>query len=556
MAMNPIPCEELEDRLAAIHHASLELVQEISLNSLLEQIAATACEQTKAQYGAVGLVNDNNKLELFIPIGMDEEEIIRINHPPRGKGLLGEVISSHQVISIPDLSSDPRGFGFPKNHAQMTSFLGVPICRGEHVLGVIYLTNKIDAPEFTHEDQEVIETLAGYAAVAISNARLYQELTERDRALIQRNENLALLNDLAPILATSTDVDQILQKTLGRVMDYLYVDVGDIFLRQDESKTLILVIHEGDWENPLLTQTQYQIGDGFVGMTAKNGQSQLIDLSKQNLDGKENCLRQAVFFPLQGQRGGSGVLCMATCNPHPLDELQVQFLSAISSWLGTAIENMRLNIQQRRLAVLEERERIGMDLHDGIIQSIYAVGLTLEHARLILNEDIPQANKRIEQAINDLNNTIHDLRAYILDLRPRQLHDENLIDGIYRLVSEFRANTLVEVHLQGSQNDFMKLPKPQALALFLICQEALANIAKHARAGHVVVLLWTTADRALLEVSDDGVGFEIKKVKFTLGHGLANMKTRAHNAGGDMEITTEPGKGSTILTWVPLSNEG
>ena len=112
---------------------------------------------------------------------------------------------------------------------------------------------------------------------------------------------------------------------------------------------------------------------------------------------------------------------VATCQPHPLDELEVQFLTAISSWVGTAIDNMRLSLQGKRLAILEERERIGMDLHDGIIQSIYAVGLTLEHARMLLHEDPDQATVRIDQAIGDLNKSIRDIRAYILRPAPAQI---------------------------------------------------------------------------------------------------------------------------------------
>jgi signal transduction histidine kinase len=195
-----------------------------------------------------------------------------------------------------------------------------------------------------------------------------------------------------------------------------------------------------------------------------------------------------------------------------------------------------------------------MDLHDGTIQSIYAVGLTLEHASLLLEEDLEQSKDRIQQAINACNNTIRDIRAYILDLRPRQFSDENLMQGIRRLVSEFRANTLVEVHLKGPKDDLQNLPLSQATALFHICQEALANTAKHARARMVEVTVWTTADRALLEVRDDGRGFDLKKMRFTLGHGLSNIQTRARNASGEVEFTTEPGKGTTILAWVPLYN--
>jgi signal transduction histidine kinase len=256
------------------------------------------------------------------------------------------------------------------------------------------------------------------------------------------------------------------------------------------------------------------------------------------------------------------VLCVATYQPQPLDALELQFLAIISSWVGTVIENARLNLQQRRLAVLEERKRIGMDLHDGIIQSIYAVGLTLEHARLLMDENQPKANERIEQAIKDLNSTIRDLRSYILDLRPHYLHDENLMKGIQRLVNEFHVNALVEVDLQGMPESFRHLPEAQALALFHICQEALANIAKHARATLVSVSLWTVSERALLEVHDNGRGFDLSETKHSLGHGLSNMQIRARNVGGEVDISTEPSSGTavsgtavsgtTILAWVPF----
>jgi signal transduction histidine kinase len=250
-----------------------------------------------------------------------------------------------------------------------------------------------------------------------------------------------------------------------------------------------------------------------------------------------------------------GVVCLATSNSRPLDELELQFLETISFWVGMVIENARLNLQERRVAVLEERERIGMDLHDGVIQSIYAVGLILDHARLLMNEDPDFSRQRIEQAVKDLDKTIRDIRAYILDLRPRQLHDENLMDGIQRLVNEFRVNTLVDVSLQGVKEGLNGLPNEKATALFHICQEALANIAKHARSRHVNVTLWTTGGRALLEVSDNGKGFDFEKVKFSLGHGLSNMQTRARNVGGDIDISTETGEGTTIMAWVPFSKE-
>ncbi|MEA4906743.1 MAG: GAF domain-containing sensor histidine kinase [Chloroflexi bacterium] len=548
--------EQLEERLAALHRASLELVQDISVESLLERIAMVACEQAGARYAAVGVLDEKGQLERFITVGMQDNEIRRLSHPPRGEGLIGALMHTKEPIRVADVTSDERSAGFPKGHPVMTSFLGIPIRQGDNQLGQIYLTNKINAPTFTNDDQQVIETLAAYAAIAISNARLYNQLIQRDRVLTRRNENLGLLNDMATTLASSTDIDQILDKTLNQLMDFLNLEMGEIFLRQGDSNTLSLVQHRGRAAGSIWNHDQFQMGEGMVGKTAENGQPALMvlpnndghDLDRAFLDG---CFHQIACFPLTARRGVLGVMCVATCHPQPFGEMEMQFLSAISALAGTAVENVLLNVQQRRLAVLEERERIGMDLHDGIIQSIYAVGLTLEHARLLMDSDSDQARKRINQAMNDLNSTIRDIRAYILDLRPRQLHDENLMQGIQRLVSEFRANTLVEVTLRGPLDGMVGLPDAQALALFHICQEALANVAKHGRAHHVDVSLWATGERALLEVRDDGHGFEMDKAKVSLGHGLSNMQTRARNVGGDLDINSEPGAGTTVLAWVP-----
>ena len=546
--------EELEERLAALHLASLELVRDTSLELLLKRIAVLAADQVNARYAAVGVLSENGELEQFIPIGMAPEEVARLEHPPMGLGLIGELMHSDQPIRIDRISDHPKSIGFPAYHPVMISFLGMPIRQGDRQLGQIYLTEKINAPGFTAEDQQVIETLAGYAGIAISNARLYHKLTERDRVLTRRNENLALLNDLASTLASASDIDQILDKAITQVMDYLHIEVGDVFLRQEDGNILRQVLHRGSTAHGLWRRSEYRQGEGLLGMVAKNGQPRVVEspCSEPDLDQQVvDCFHQVILLPLNGRRGVLGVLTVASSQTQPLDELEMQFLSTISAWVGTVIENVRLNLQQRRLAILEERERIGMDLHDGIIQSIYAVGLTLEHARLLMNEAPGQAHQRIEQAIGDLNSTIRDIRAYILDLRPRQLLDEDLMQGLRRLVKEFHTNTLVEVNFEAPPDGQIKLPYPSAIALFHICQEALANIAKHARARHVEMVIWSTPERVLLEISDDGRGFDQSKVKLTMGHGLSNMQTRAHNVGGDVETTSEPESGTTILAWVP-----
>jgi len=376
--------EQLQERLIALHKASLELVKDVSLDHLLERIAQVACEQADARYAALGVLDEGGKLVKFISVGMTDDEINLLAHPPVGKGLIGELMNTEVPLRVPVIQDHPRSSGFPKNHPHMVSFLGVPIRAGNQQLGQIYLTNKIDASEFTADDERIIQMLAAYAAAAIHNARLHE-------------------------------------------------------------------------------------------------------------------------------------------NTH-------------------------------RLAVLEERERIGMDLHDGIIQAIYGVGLSLESALHSFEEDPQDAKTRVQHSIESLNQAIRDLRGYILDLRPRQMGDEGLMSGLNRLISEFRANTLATVQVSGNENELNALPHSHSMVLFHIAQEALANIAKHAKAKQVDISLWSTDERVLMEIHDNGKGFEMEKMNASIGHGLANMQTRVHAIGGDVDISSVLDEGTTVLAWVPRHN--
>jgi len=555
------PCEQLEERLAALHLASLELVQDISLDSLLQRIARIACDQSGATYAAIGVRDKDGGIANFITVGMPEEDVARMAHPPIGKGLIGVIGAADGPVRVEDISKDSRRAGFPKGHPEMTSLLGVPIRLGNQRLGQIYLTDKTNDETFTPDDERVIETLASYAAVAISNARFYSELRERDRTLTRRNQDLALLNNLASALASISELDELLETALERVMNYFKVEVGEIYLMDENMSTLHKVLHQGSATEALWKKDRFDLNEGLIGKTAWDGQTALVSLPYTedpfllSAEAYDSGIRQIACFPLTSRSEVLGVICIASNQDELLDLTDQQLLSSIASWVGTTFENVRLNIQGRRLAVLEERERIGMDLHDGIIQSIYAVGLTLEHALLLMGEEPGQTRKRINQSIEDLNSTIRDLRAFIMDMRPRQLYEEDMMDGLQRLVNEFRANSLVEAKLSGPSEGLDDLPDAYAIALFHICQEALANIAKHAQAKKVEVAVWTTSDRVLMEIHDDGKGFDTQKVQLTLGHGISNMQTRARNVGGDLELTSEPGEGTTILVWMPYIRE-
>jgi two-component system, NarL family, sensor histidine kinase DevS len=551
--------EELRERLIALHQASLELVKDVSLETLLERIATVACEQAEARYAALGVLDNEGKLDKFIAIGMSEEEKNRIAHPPVGKGLIGELMNSKEPLRVPVIEKHPRSSGFPAHHPPMTSFLGVPIRAGERQLGQIYLTDKIDAAEFNEDDEKIIQMLAAYAAAAIQNAMLYKHLKERDVALTRRSEDLTLMNDFASTLTASLELDEILNKTLALVMNYMKVEAGEIFLLEDDKKTLRLVLHRGQAAEAFWTRTRFKINEGFIGIVAKTRETLISHDLKKDLRFVRDAVVKAGFqqiacIPLEASENLVGVLNVATRNKNPIDERDIRLLTAVANWAALAIENARLHQNARRLAVLEERERIGMDLHDGIIQSIFGVGLSLENISHLVRENPQKAQEGIKHTIDDLNQTIRDLRSYILDLRPRQLNGEGLMDGLRRLISEYRAHTLAEAVLTGPEAPLDDLPQSHVLALFHICQEALANAAKHAAAKRVEVTVWETSERVLMEVQDNGRGFEMENMSASLGHGLANMQTRVRNVGGEVDISSARNEGTTVLAWVPRSS--
>ncbi|MEW6239946.1 MAG: GAF domain-containing sensor histidine kinase [Chloroflexota bacterium] len=552
--------EQLQDRLIALHRASLELVRDVSLESLLERIAATACEQAEARYAALGVLDEDGKLWKFISVGMTEAEVKRIAHPPVGRGLIGALIDRVDPLRVPVVAEDPRSVGFPAHHPHMTSFLGVPIRAGDTQLGQLYLTDKIGAAEFTADDEKIIQMLAAYAAAAIQNARVVERMRERDAILTRRSEDLSLLNEMASTLTSSLELDEILNKTLGLVMNYMKVETGEIFLLEDDKQTLRMVLHRGQSAEAFWTRSRFRVGEGYPGLVAQSGEP----LISTDIKSDDRFLRQAVVsegyqcvacFPLKASETLVGVLSVATRESAAFDEHEIQMLMAVSNWAGLAIDNARLHHNARRLAILEERDRIGMDLHDGIIQSIFGVGLALENVQHLVNEEPQKAKYNLRKAIDDLNQIIRDLRAYILDLRPREFKQEKLVDGLKRLVSEYRAHTLAQAVFSGARAKVADLPQGHASALFHICQEALANSAKHASASRVNVTLWTTDDRVLMEIHDDGKGFDMEKMSKSIGHGLANMQTRARAVGGEVDIASSPGEGTTVLAWVPRDSE-
>ena len=228
-------------------------------------------------------------------------------------------------------------------------------------------------------------------------------------------------------------------------------------------------------------------------------------------------------------------------------------IELLAAHAGAAIENAHLYARLQRLSVVEERQRIGMDLHDGIIQSIYAVGLTLEYVQAQVGDgELASAQDRLQGAIEALSATIRDIRAYILDLRPRRFEGDNLIVGLESLLAEFKANTLIAVSFAGDSAADDSLTPEARLALFHIAQEALSNAAKHSRASRVDVLLAKESGGVVLSVNDNGHGFVETQLERRLGHGLANMQDRAKALGGSLILSAVDGGGTAVRVTIPI----
>ncbi len=374
-------------QLAALHAAGIALTTELDLTTVLQKVVDLARDLVGAKYAALGVLGaDGRFIDQFLTSGISPELRAQLGAPPRGHGLLGVLINEGKPILVPDIRKDPRSVGFPPNHPQMRSLLGVPIRSKGVVFGDLYMADKLtptgEITVFTPQDQEVLEMFATQAAIAIENAQLYR--------------------------------------------------------------------------------------------------------------------------------------------------------------------------QKQQLAVLQERERFGMDLHDGIIQSIYAVGLQLEDAETRIPTEPAEAASRVHQIILALNDIIRDIRNYILDLRPQRFQGRDLKRGLEELARDLRANTFLTVNLNADTLEPELLSPEQTVEILHVAQEALTNVRKHARASRVELDLVRDADAVVLSIEDNGVGIANGRKDGKGGYGLPNMRERARAAGGELQI--EPGElgGTRIVLTIPV----
>ena len=550
---------EIDSLLEAISQATLKITQYGDLRETLQRIVDSARELLAAKYAVLATFQQDHVAPNFVFSGIDSETAESIAHPPKGIGLLGALSSERETIRIPQLTEHPKFTGFPAGHPPMNSFLGMPIEQNGEIYGRIYIADKLGGAPFDQTDEQLLRLFAAHAAVAIQNAQLIEANRADRQQLEQRTRQLAALDKATMAISSELTLDKVLQQIVDAARDLVDAQYAALGVPNNQG-FLETFIDSGIPEEEGAMIPHLPKGHGLLGVIIKERKTIRIPRISDDPRSVGFPAGHPPMVPFLGvpvMAGGEVVGNLYLTNKMGADEftqVDQDLVELLAAHAAVAIQNARLYEQVGRLAIVEERTRIGMDLHDGIIQSIFAVGLTLESTKLSLHNNPEDADNLLSHAIEGLNATIRDIRNFILDLRPHRFQG-NLEQGLGRLVREFQANTMVAVSLSAQQEALTVLSASVARSLFLTTQEALANIARHARAKQVIISIEQQEKNIVLRISDDGRGFDMASKSYSIGHGLANMLARAKDLNGTFQIDSAPGQGTAIKLEVPIKKE-
>jgi signal transduction histidine kinase len=531
-----------QGRLRGLLRANQTISVDLALPVVLRRIVSAARELVGARYAALGVVAADGMLAEFVHVGMDPDTVARIGQLPQGKGLLGALIADPQPIRPRTISDDPRSSGFPDGHPPMSSFLGVPIRVRGVVFGNLYLTESIHGA-FSSEDEELANALAATAGVAIDNARLYEAAKTRQLWL----------------QASASITSRLLSADPGRPLDFIAERSRAIAAADIVTVLLPIPGRPGELRVEVAVGTGAADLMGLLVPVAGSLSGQVFRTGEPRLYGHPHEEPRLTFFaggaldvgpvlmlPLLGsQRAVQGVLTMARVSGRPAFTAEDLEMSAgFANHASIAIELADARAEQQKAVVFADRERIAADLHDHVIQSMFAAGLTLQSVATRL--DPGPMTDRILGAITTLDDTIRRIRTSIFELQqePNQASigvRGRLLDAVADLALGFepavRIADLTEI----------RVSEEVAADLVAVVHEALSNVARHAGAGSVDVDVTVSGDRITIDVRDDGRGMGAA----TRRSGLANLRRRAERHDGSLTITGREPTG-TQLRWEAL----
>lgn len=532
----------------ALLQAGVILASELSLPAVLQKIVDLACDVADARYGALGVLGgDQDSIAEFITAGVTQEERRAIGHLPVGSGILGLLIREARPLRLRRIQDHENSSGFPPHHPQMTSFLGVPIKVRGKVFGNLYLTEKRGEDEFTEEDERAVLTLALQAGVAIENARLYEEAQVRQR-------RLAAVNEVTGAILEGGDADAVLRLIARHARDLVGADLATVATPELGGTTMVIRVAEGV-RSEEVTGMRFPRDESISGEVMQALRPRAVEDATVDPHALQPMVRvggfgPALFVPLAAGERRFGTLALANVlggNRFGSDDLALVELFAAQA--SVALEYARLREDLQRLAVLEDRERIAKELHDGVVQSLFAVGMALQATEAVAT-DGDVVRQRLEAAVDDIDRVIRDLRNYIFALRPGGMVDWQLDRMLRDLAEDFRQGERMLVSVDIDE-DAASMLSSSAADLLQSAREAMSNAVRHSGGSHVTLSLYHEFGAVVLQVEDDGEGFDRAKVAGS-GHGLTNLGARAEALGGTLRIDTAPGQGTRVRIMIPV----
>ncbi len=537
------------DRVHTLLDAVLAVGSDLDLEVVLHRIVESAVTLVDAQYGALGVLGEEGTIKQFVTAGIDAEAIARIGHYPRGEGILGLLVRNPEPLRLGNLADHPASVGFPSGHPPMTSFLGAPVRVREQVFGNLYLTNKQSAAEFGSDDEAVLRTLAAAAGVAIDNARLYEDAHRRQRWLAASNELTRSLLSGAEPAAVLESFTETVREMAGADLVTLAVPVagsGELVIeaasgdRTEEVRGLVLT-------SSTLAAKVFASGETITSDAvsadprAEGGSASVVELGP------------AFFVPLGTREHVRGVLQVANVpGDTAFTDAVIDMVTGFGNQAALALDVAEHRRDTERMLVLNDRDRIARDLHDLVIQRLFAGALSLQ-STLGRVTDRPQVGERIQRVMNDLDDTIKIIRSTIYGLRERDQprHGSGLRAQLVAATDRATESLGFAPALRMTGLLDTAVSAGQAEHLLAVLGEALSNAARHAHASAVDVSVEVADTTLRLRVADNGRGMDPAVSRRS---GLVNLRKRAEELGGAFSLSSNQPNGTVVEWVVPLSS--
>ena len=529
-----------QGRLRGLLRANSLVAGDLSLPVVLRKIVSAARDLLGARYAALGVLGRDGKLEQFVHAGMDDAQVKRIGDLPRGRGILGLLISEPAPIRLASLSDHPAAAGFPPGHPPMGSFLGVPIRIGEEVFGNLYLTERIVGGEFTADDEELAIALAAAAGAAIANARRYAESEQRRRWLDASAQLTPLL------LADNRKRPPAL--VAGHAAEAADADFAVLAVPSDPDQVTVTAV-VGPLAAGLMNRTAPLAGS-LAGQAILTSKPSLV--TGDRLEAAAAAVGAEIgplmVVPLVAGDRVLGALLLGRTAARPgYTETELGMAASFVGHAAVAMELARARADQVRLAQAEDHERIAGDLHDHVIQELFALGMKLQgHAA----RSDPATAERVSGYIDTLDEVIKKIRSSIWGLQQPSQAPASLQSRVMEIIDDHAPQLGFTAGVSFALPPDPGLDEALAHDILAVTREALSNCARHARATAVSISLAQQDGLITLEVTDNGCGLGTP----ARSSGLASMRRRAENHGGNLRITA-PDDGGTRLTWTARSGQ-